>query len=161
MVKIVGIDPGLADTGVGIIRGEGLRVAGYSFGSISTSPRDSLPCRLHKIYSGIEDILKDEKPDMMVIEDVFSLGKFPVSGIVLGEVCGVVLLAGFHAGVRAIKVPVREVKQAVTGNGNAGKRQVGEAVQHFLEHDGPIRPDHASDALALAIMGLLRYDSLS
>jgi crossover junction endodeoxyribonuclease RuvC len=161
MVKVIGIDPGLADTGVGIVKGCDGRVSGYSFGCIQTSKNDTLPCRLHRIFSNVQDLLRDEKPDVMVVEDVFFLKKYPVSGIVLGEVTGVILLAGFQENVKSVKVPVREIKQVVTGNGNAGKKQLGEAVSRFLGHDGPIRPDHASDALALAIMGLLRYDRLS
>lgn len=160
MIKVIGIDPGLADTGVGIVRGCDGRVSGYSFGSISTSKHDTLSCRLHRIFSSVRDLLQDEKPDIMVVEDVFSLKKYPLSGIVLGEVTGVVLLAGFQADVKAVQVPVREIKQVITGNGNAGKKQLGEAVRRFLNHDDPIRPDHASDALAMAIMGLLRYDRL-
>ncbi|MFZ5563431.1 MAG: crossover junction endodeoxyribonuclease RuvC [Thermodesulfobacteriota bacterium] len=161
MIKVIGIDPGLADTGVGIVRGRDGRVSGYSFGSISTPKHDTLPCRLHQIFSGIQELLREEKPDLLMVEDVFFLKKYPVSGIVLGEVTGVVLLAGFQANVKAVQVPVREIKQVVTGNGNAGKKQLGEAVRRFLGHDGPISPDHASDALALAITGLLRYDRLS
>ncbi|MDY6833037.1 MAG: crossover junction endodeoxyribonuclease RuvC [Thermodesulfobacteriota bacterium] len=161
MVKVIGIDPGLADTGIGIVKGCDGRVSGYSFGCIQTSKNDALPCRLHRIFSNVQDLLRDEKPDVMVVEDVFFLKQYPVSGIVLGEVTGVILLAGFQENVKSVKVPVREIKQVITGTGNAGKKQLGEAVSRFLGHDGPIRPDHASDALALAIMGLLRYDRLS
>ena len=98
MITIIGIDPGLSATGVGIVRGNGHNVTGYSFGSINTLKSNSLPSRLDHIYSKLLQILKDEKPDLMVVEDVFSLAKYPKSGITLGQVTGVVLLAGWQAG---------------------------------------------------------------
>jgi len=157
MFKIIGIDPGLSATGVGIVRGNGLRVDGYSFGSINTSKTISLPARLDHIFSKLLHILKNENPDLMVVEDVFSLGKYPKSGILLGQVTGVVLLAGHHAGVLSVEIPVREAKQVLTGNGNASKMQLEEAVRHQLDHKGPIRPYHASDAMGLALIGFYRY----
>ena len=161
MIKIIGIDPGLSATGVGIVRGIGSTIKGYSFGSINTSKNNSLPDRLDHIFSKLLQILKDENPDLMVVEDVFSLEKYPKSGITLGQVSGVVMLAGHRAGVSSMAVPVREAKQVLTGNGNALKQQLEEAVRHRLQHPTPIRPFHASDALGLALIGLYRYEKLS
>ncbi len=156
-MKVVGIDPGLSSTGVGIIQGNGLKVDCFSFGSIETSKNTPLPGRLDNIYSGLISLLQKEQPDLLVIEDVFSLKKYPRSGITLGQVSGVILLAGFRAGVRAIQVPVREAKQVLTGNGNADKRQMEQAVRHQLNLKNRIQPDHASDALGMALIGLYRY----
>ncbi|MCK5417264.1 MAG: crossover junction endodeoxyribonuclease RuvC [Desulfobacterales bacterium] len=157
MVKIIGIDPGLAATGIGIVRGLGSRIDSYSFGSIDTSKNTSLPSRLDKIFSKLLQLLKSEKPDMMVIEDVYSLNRYPKSGIVLGQVTGVIQLAGFHAAVPSTEVSVREAKQILTGNGNADKKQLEKAVRHRLNHNLPIKPVHASDAMGLALIGLYRY----
>jgi crossover junction endodeoxyribonuclease RuvC len=157
MVTIIGIDPGLSATGVGIVRGNGHNVTGYSFGSINTLKSNSLPNRLDHIYSKLLQILKDEKPDLMVVEDVFSLAKYPKSGISLGQVTGIVMLAGWQTGVSSIEIPVREAKQVLTGNGNASKMQLEESVRHRLKHPSPIRPYHASDALGLALIGFYRY----
>ena len=157
MITIIGIDPGLAATGVGIVRGNGRSVAGYSFGSINTLKRNSLPNRLDQIYCKLLQILQAEKPDLMVVEDVFSLAKYPKSGITLGQVTGVVLLAGWQAGVASAEVPVREAKQVLTGNGNASKMQLEKAVRHRLKHQCAIRPYHASDAMGLALIGFYRY----
>ena len=99
MIKVIGIDPGLADTGIGIVRGSGLEVHGYAYGNISTSKQEPAACRLEQIYTKICRVLSDETPDLMVLEDVFSLEKYPQSGIVLGKVCGVLLLAGTQSGV--------------------------------------------------------------
>jgi len=157
MVKIIGIDPGLAATGVGIVSGHGSRIDSYSFGSIHTSKNTSLPSRLDKIFSKLLQLLKSEKPDLMVIEDVYSLNRYPKSGIILGQVTGIIQLAAFHAAVPSVEVSVREAKQILTGNGNADKQQFEKAVRHRLSHKAPIQPAHASDATGLALIGLYRY----
>jgi crossover junction endodeoxyribonuclease RuvC len=159
MPKVIGIDPGLAETGIGLVMGNGVKVDGYSFGTIHTSAHTGLPVRLHHIYSQLLAILTEEKPELMVVEDIFSVEKFPKSGIMLGKVTGVILLAGCQADVPVTEVPVREAKQILTGNGNADKAQLEKAVRHILNSDTPIKPSHASDALALALIGLFRYPS--
>jgi crossover junction endodeoxyribonuclease RuvC len=157
MVTVVGIDPGLAATGFGIVRGDGLKIDDFSFGSINTPRNISLPHRLEQIYSRLILVLEDAKPDLMVVEDVFSVEKFPKAGITLGKVSGVVLLAGCKTDVPAVEVPVREAKQILTGNGNASKKQLEKAVRHLLKLQTPIRPYHASDAMGLALLGLFRF----
>jgi crossover junction endodeoxyribonuclease RuvC len=157
MIKIIGIDPGLSATGIGIVRGNGSNLLGYSFGSINTSKNKSLPNRLSHIFSKILQILNAEKPDLMVLEDVFSLSEYPKSGITLGQVTGVVMLAACQADVASVEIAVREAKQVLTGNGNASKMQLEESVRHRLNHKSIIRPYHASDALGLALIGFYRY----
>jgi crossover junction endodeoxyribonuclease RuvC len=157
MIKIMGIDPGLAATGVGVVRGQGLRVAGYSFGCISTPSACRLPERLDRIFSHLLKLFSDEMPDIVVVEDVFSLKEYPQSGISLGHVSGVVMVAASRSRVRCAAISVREAKQVLTGNGNASKVQLESAVRRQLNHPGPIRPYHASDALGLALIGLFRY----
>ncbi len=159
MIKVIGIDPGLSATGVGIIRGHRSKIAGYSFGSISTSKKTPLPIRLEKIFSKLFQILTQEQPDLMVVEDVYSLDKYPKSGIILGQVTGIVMLAAVQTSVPSIEIPVREAKQVLTGNGNASKIQLEKAVRHQLKHAKPIRPLHASDAMGLALIGLYRYQN--
>ncbi|MCP3955320.1 MAG: crossover junction endodeoxyribonuclease RuvC [Desulfobacterales bacterium] len=160
MIKIIGIDPGLADTGIGLVQGEGTRLSGYSYGCIKTSSQDKTPTRLDCIYTKISKLLADEKPDLMVVEDVFSLHKYPKSGIDLGKVTGVILLAGNRAGVPVTELAVREAKKILTGSGNADKQQLERAVRRIICAPEPIRPFHASDAIGLAVIGLYRYDRL-
>ena len=157
MIKVLGIDPGLADTGIGIVRGSGLKIQGHAYGTISTAKNESVPCRLEQIYTKVCRVLAEERPDLMVLEDVFSLEKYPQSGIVLGKVCGVLLLAGIQSGVPLTEIPVRQAKQILTGNGNASKDQLERAVRGTLGVAAPIRPFHASDALGLALIGLFRH----
>ncbi|ACN16136.1 RuvC [Desulforapulum autotrophicum HRM2] len=156
MVKVIGLDPGLAGTGIGVIEGRGTDIADYSFGSISTHKDDPTHSRLNTIFTRVCDFLCQEKPDLVVIEDVFSLEKYPGSGIMLGKVSGVLLVAAFKAGARVEELSVREAKRVVTGSGSADKNQVEKSVRNILNHPHPIRPFHAADALALALAGFYR-----
>jgi len=156
-IKIVGIDPGLAGTGIGIIEGNKTDICGYSFGSIATDAKDPIPLRLHRIYSKTLELLRELKPEHVVIEDIYSLEKYPGSGIMLGKVSGVLLLAAYNAGLDVEEIPVREVKKIISGNGSADKFQMERAVRNLLKHKEPIRPFHASDALGLALTGYYRY----
>ena len=155
--RVVGVDPGLAGTGIGVVEGNASSVVRYSFGCVVTASADSLPFRLDTIYTRVRSFLADQTPDLVVIEDIYSLDKYPESGILLGKVSGVLLVAAFRAGVRVEEVAVREAKKIICGNGNADKFQMERAVRHFLNHPEPIRPFHASDALGLAITGYFRY----
>lgn len=157
MIKVVGIDPGLAGTGIGVIQGNRKEILGYSFGSISTKAADPIPFRLHTIYSKISDFLNEQQPDYVVIEDIYSLEKYPGSGIMLGKVSGVLLVAAYKAGLAVEEISVKEAKKIVSGNGSADKYQMERAVRHLLKHSHPIRPFHASDALGLALTGYYRY----
>lgn len=158
MFKVVGIDPGLAATGVGLVKGRRGKVAAYSFGCITTAAGDPLPVRLERIFSKLTNLFDAEKPDLVVIEDAFSLKEYPKSGISLGQVSGVVLLAVARDKTAWAGVSVREAKQVLTGNGKATKLQLESAVRHQLGHPTAIRPFHASDALGLALIGLMRSD---
>ncbi len=157
MMKVVGIDPGLAGTGIGVIEGNKNHILGYSFGSIETHSKDPIHSRLHTIYSKVQNFLQNQAPDRVIIEDIYSLEKYPGSGIMLGKVSGVLLLAAFEAGLEVEEIPVREVKKIISGNGNADKYQMERSVRNILKHEERIRPFHASDALGLALTGYYRY----
>ena len=156
-MKVIGIDPGLAATGIGIVTGTGLKVCDAVFGGIYTAKERSLPDRLARIHDRLSELLQQESPDLMVVEDIFSLDRYPKSGINLGKVTGVILLAGQKCRLPVLEVPVREAKKVLTGNGNASKVQLEKAVRHLLAFANPIKPFHASDALALALIGMFRF----
>ncbi|RJQ70953.1 MAG: crossover junction endodeoxyribonuclease [Desulfobacteraceae bacterium] len=156
-LKIIGIDPGLAATGIGVLTGSCNKVVTYAFGSITTPSNTDQGFRLEKIFSRLHTLIAEEKPDLLVIEDIFSLEQYPKSGIALGKVCGVILLAGQQTHVPVREIAVREAKQVLTGNGNASKEQLEKAVRLSIRCPDPIRPYHASDALGLALIGLFRY----
>lgn len=157
LVKIIGIDPGLAATGVGIVQGRGMQVQHFAYGTIRTPAHHPQAERLVRIYHRLRGLLADEAPDLMVVEDAFSLERYPKSGLTLGKVTGVVLLAGGLMGLQVVQVAVREAKAVLTGNGNADKDQMEGAVRRALGQNAPIRPDHAADALGMALVGLYRY----
>lgn len=157
MLKVIGIDPGLAGTGIGLVQGDGQKISGYSFGSINTDKKDSLYLRLNLIYTQTLDFLCKQSPDIVVLEDIFSLKQYPNSGITLGKVTGVLLLAAYKSGASIYEIPVKEAKKLVSGAGSADKYQVEKSVRNFLNHPKEIRPFHSSDALALAIAGFFRY----
>jgi crossover junction endodeoxyribonuclease RuvC len=160
MIKCLGIDPGLATTGIGIVLGRDFDIKSYSFGSITTSKNMPLPARLNHIFDKISALVEKEKPNLIIVEDIFSLKKYPKSGITLGKVTGVILLAASRFEAPVLEIPVREAKKILTGNGNASKKQLESAARHLLEHHEPIKPDHASDAIALAIIGQIRYEKM-
>jgi crossover junction endodeoxyribonuclease RuvC len=160
MTKIIGIDPGIAATGIGIVEGAGLKIERYSFGSIQTSKNNSLSHRLNQIFSKLLHMLNDTRPDLMIVEDIFSLQKYPKSGLDLGKVSGVILLAGSQVNVPTLEVSVREAKQILTGNGNASKKQLEKAVRNLLNLAVPIKPSHAADAMAMALIGLFRKKTI-
>ena len=155
-MKVLGIDPGLAATGVGIVWGSRMKPAGYSYGCIYTRSGEPIGQRLDRIFQRVRGLIEAEAPDLVVIEDVFSLDRYPKSGINLGKVTGVILLAGCRSGVDIREVAVREAKQVLTGNGNAAKEQLERTVRRIIRSPERIRPYHASDALGLALIGLYR-----
>lgn len=154
--KVIGLDPGLASTGVGIIKGSPEKIVSYGFGCIETSPSMPQQYRIHKIYTEITDLIEREEPSLIVIEDIFSLPKYPKSGIILGKVTGAIMAASANFGVDMVEVQVRLAKQILTGNGKATKEQLEKAVRSNLKHNEKIKPYHASDALALAMIGIVR-----
>jgi crossover junction endodeoxyribonuclease RuvC len=156
MPKIIGIDPGLADTGIGIVEGSAGCVESYAFGSIGTDAKQTIARRLDRIYTRLCAVFAEEAPDLVVVEAAFSLPENPRSGITLGKVCGVILLSACRSRIPVAEVAVREAKQVLTGNGRASKEQLEAAVRHILGRTDPIRPYHASDAVALALIGLYR-----
>jgi crossover junction endodeoxyribonuclease RuvC len=156
-VKVIGIDPGLAATGIGIVTGWGTSVTSHAYGSIRTAAGEDTARRLEAIFDGVMRVLETERPELMIVEDVFTTDRFPPSGIVLGKVSGVILLAGQRWGLTVREVAVREAKRVLTGNGNASKAQLERSVRQALNAPAAIRPFHASDALGLALIGLYRY----
>jgi len=154
--RALGIDPGLAATGYAVI---GTRTQGGElchWGSIRTTSGRPVPGRLQIIYKGVDDLLKKWRPVIMVVEDVYVLDTYPRAAIQLGEVKGVVYLAAQDNAVEVVTVKPTEAKSCLTGNGRAPKHQVSRAVRRILDLDRDIKPDHASDAAALALIGLSR-----
>ena len=158
-MRAIGIDPGLAQTGFGIVENLARGGKACEWGTIRTEP-DSPPARrLRIIYDEIRQLLETWKPDLLVLEDVFVLRQFPKAAIQLGEVRGVICLAAQEKNIPVLHVKVTEVKGALTGSGRADKTQMQKMVQRLLKIDRPLKSSHAGDALALALTGLSRNGS--
>jgi crossover junction endodeoxyribonuclease RuvC len=149
MKVILGIDPGLASTGYGIIHCAGSRFRCIAHGTIRTSPRDGIGERLVQIYQGISEIITTYDPGEAGIETVY-FSKNSRSAIPVAQARGVVLYALASRGVAFAEYTPLELKQAVVGNGRAEKIQVQEVLKMIFNLSETPSPDHAADALAAA-----------
>lgn len=160
MTLALGIDPGTATTGYGLVRlaSDGELVS-VKYGVILTSKDATPPARLEMIYDQMQDLLKEYKPDTAAVEKLF-FARNVTTGIAVGQARGVVMLAIQKAGLEAFEYTPKEIKNAVVGYGGADKRQVQEMVRALLQLDSIPKPDDAADALAVAITHLntRRYD---
>jgi crossover junction endodeoxyribonuclease RuvC len=152
---ILGIDPGLASTGFGAISCEGQSASLLKCGHIKTSKEDDMSRRLFHIYSDINELLTTVAPDLVAVENVFSLVRYPRAGILLGGVIGVIYLAVFQNNAGMKEITTKEVKNALVGYGGADKDQVRRTVQAMLRMEG-LPSFHAADALAVALTAFYR-----
>lgn len=149
-MKVLGIDPGSETLGWGVVEGSGLKYQLVDYGTVKSSPKESFSKRLLKIYDGVEAIIKEFQPDVISVEEAFYATNAKVA-IKLGQVRGVVLLAGEKARLEVAEYAPRLIKQTVVGYGNAEKHQVQEMVRMLLRMQKAPEPHDAADALAIAI----------
>jgi len=154
MTLALGIDPGTATTGYGLVRLErdGELVA-VKYGVILTPKDESASARLEMIYDGMNDLLKEFKPDTAAVEKLF-FSRNVTTALAVGQARGVVMLSLQKAGLEVFEYTPKEIKNAVAGYGGADKRQVQEMVRALLQLDSIPKPDDAADALAVAITHL-------
>ncbi|MEO8194471.1 MAG: crossover junction endodeoxyribonuclease RuvC [Gemmatimonadales bacterium] len=148
---VLGIDPGTAVTGYGVVQGE--RMASprlIECGIIRTKSRDPLASRLQEIYTGIAELIERHRPDALAIEDVFYARNVRTT-VVLGHARGVILLAAANARLVIAEYPPAEIKKAVVGTGAATKDQVQFMVARLLRLKSPPQPADASDGVAAAL----------
>lgn len=150
MKTILGIDPGTATTGWGVVRGEGQDLALVEYGTIRTPANTPLPERLLAIHREVTTLLETFEPDLVAVEQVF-FQKNVKTAMMVGHARGVVLLAAANAGLPIDEFTPNEIKQAVTGYGAADKQQMQDMVRMLLGLDSVPRPDDAADAVAAAI----------
>jgi crossover junction endodeoxyribonuclease RuvC len=150
MFRILGVDPGSACTGYGLISSDGNNFIYISSGAIVLPRKANRFEKLKKIYLGIEKVIKEFSPTHFAIEDVF-YSKNPRSALVLGEARGAAILAASLYGLPIYEYSAREVKQSVTGNGAAAKEQVNFMLGKLLKLEKPPENSDESDALAVAL----------
>jgi crossover junction endodeoxyribonuclease RuvC len=150
MTTLIGIDPGLASTGYGIIKFHGSRFTHVRHGVVTTCPDEPLPRRLLTIYTELKKLLCELRPDAAGVEDLHFTKSYS-SAMQVAHARGVVLLALGEAGIPVGVYTPQQVKAAVIGSGRAEKDQVQKLVGILLGLGSPPCPDHAADALAVAI----------
>ncbi|MCS7282620.1 MAG: crossover junction endodeoxyribonuclease RuvC [Anaerolineae bacterium] len=152
-MRVLGVDPGTATTGYGIVEETEREVRALAYGVITTPPGQPLPQRLQTIYRELQRLIQEWQPDEAAVEELY----FNVNvrtALSVGQARGVVLLALADAGLPVTEYGPGEVKQALTGYGGAEKRQMQEMVRMLLGLKKPPSPDDAADALAVAICHL-------
>ena len=146
----LGIDPGTAICGYGLVEESGGQLTAKTFGVITTSSKARMQDRLLKIHTELDALIKNFQPQIMGVEKLF-FGKNSTTAIPVGQARGVVLLCAAQNNLDVIEITPNEVKQSITGYGGADKAQVISMVTKILNLPAPPKPDDAADALAIAI----------
>jgi crossover junction endodeoxyribonuclease RuvC len=149
-VIVIGIDPGTANTGFGVVRVSGGRMAALDGGVIETDPECRTEQRLAKLHETLGELIRWHEPKAMALEELF-FGKNVASALSVGEARGVALLAAARQGLPCFDYTPQAVKKAVCGSGTADKGQIQRMVAGLLGLPKPPAPDHAADAFAVAI----------
>ena len=149
-MKVIGIDPGTATCGYGIVHESGGRLRAIAYGWWKTPAGRRPELRLRTIYEHVDDLIAEHAPDSVAIEESF-VGVDARTALSVGQARGVVMVACARAGVECIEYTPSGVKQAVCGYGRADKAQVGRMVKAILALPKVPTPNHAADALAVAI----------
>ena len=152
---ILGIDPGTANTGYGVVQGDGLGLVSLvECGVIRTRPRDPLADRLFEIFEGVSELIARHRPDALSVEDVF-YAKNVRTTVVLGHARGVILLAAEQRGLVVNEFAPAEIKKAVVGTGGATKEQVQFMLTRLLRLKSVPSPSDAADGVAAALACLM------
>lgn len=150
LMRILGLDPGTATTGYGVIEAVDGRLAVVTYGVITTSAQEDTPHRLQTIYQQLNQLIADYRPDTAGIEELF-FGRNITTAISVGQARGVLILALANAGIPIGEYSPPKIKDAVTGYGKADKAQMQMMVRSLLNLDETPRPDDAADGLAVAL----------
>jgi len=151
-MKILGVDPGLLRTGYGMIEARGPeQMKLLEAGVINTSAGDGISKRVSDIYENLTDVIKEHKPEVLVLEKLYSHYKHPTTSILMAHARGVICLACGLNNVELVNYASTRIKKAITGNGRAGKHQVQNMVKALLGLNTAPEPVDISDAIAMAI----------
>jgi crossover junction endodeoxyribonuclease RuvC len=149
-VKVLGIDPGTAACGFGIVQGSGGRLREVAHGWWRSTAAEAPELRLKRIFDGVVELIEAHAPDAVALEESF-VGADARIALSVGQARGAVLVAAASAGLPCTEYAPSQVKQAVCGYGRADKEQVGKMVKAILSLADVPKPNHAADALAVAI----------
>lgn len=149
-MRILGIDPGLATLGWGVVEKQGQKVLHIAYGTLETPPTDAFPKRLHDLFLGVKELCALYAPDEVAFEELF-FSKNVTTGIAVSAARGAAMVAAAEHTDALYEYTPMQVKQAVVGYGKAEKQQVQTMVKLLLSLEAIPRPDDAADALAIAI----------
>ena len=149
-MRILGIDPGYATTGFGLLQTEGAEIRLLNYGAVTTPAGMAFELRLQMLYNDMTELIGQTKPEAIAIEELF-FGHNVTTGIGVAQGRGVILLAAANAMVPIYEYTPMQVKQAVVGYGGAQKRQVMDMTRRILHLEKVPRPDDAADAIAIAL----------
>ncbi|MCA9940919.1 MAG: crossover junction endodeoxyribonuclease RuvC [Anaerolineales bacterium] len=160
-MRILGLDPGTAITGYGIIDALDGELVSVTYGVIRTHARDRDAFRLRQIFLALNDLITTYRPDAAAVEQVF-FGRNVTTAITVGQARGVLLLALENANIPIAEYSPPKIKETIVGYGNADKAQMQLMVRHLLHLDKTPQPDDAADGLAVAMTHYHyhRYESL-
>jgi crossover junction endodeoxyribonuclease RuvC len=147
---VLGIDPGTANTGFGVVERRAGRLVALDGGVITTRPEAPMQIRLANIHRRVCELLDEHLVTVISMEEIY-FGRNASSAVAVGQARGVVMLSAGQRRLDCVSYTPQQVKHAVCGTGRADKDQVGKMVQMLLSLEAPPRPDHAADALAIAI----------
>ncbi|HCL90841.1 MAG TPA: crossover junction endodeoxyribonuclease RuvC [Candidatus Atribacteria bacterium] len=147
---ILGIDPGLNNTGYGLIRYEKKKIELIDYGCVLTYKKDTFSIRIKKIYYKIKELIEKYNPHEVAIEEIF-FNKNVRSALTVSKVHGMIAITVALIGLELYEYTPLQIKQATVGNGRAEKHQVQSMVKILLNLSEIPQPDHAADALAVAI----------
>lgn len=159
-MRAMGIDPGTAICGFGVVDSEGSRLRPVTYGTIETTPDHSDAERLVMIYDGLRQLYDQYRPDVIGVEQLF-FNRNVTTAIAVGQARGVILLTAQQAHLPLLEFTPLQVKQGVTGYGRATKNQVIDMTMRLLGIRQKIKPDDAADALAMAIYAVYSSQSRS
>lgn len=150
-MRILGIDPGLGITGYGLIEVSSKELKVIEAGIVRSNSKYKIEKRLWQLYKKIVNLIKDTKPHVAVLEELYSHYKHPRTSILMGHARGIICLAVEHEKVQLVNYPVTRVKKAVTGRGHASKEQIQRTIASLLNLRAIPEPVDVTDALALAL----------
>lgn len=150
-MRILGVDPGLGTTGYGAVRAEGNRFQLIEGGVVSTHRSDPLEKKLLTLRKGFEQVIESCRPEIVILEELYSHAQHPRTAILMGHARGVLLSVCSDKALPVVHFPAKRVKKAIVGNGNATKAQIQEMVKTLLRLKQTPCPADVFDALALAM----------
>ncbi len=150
-MRILGVDPGINITGYGCVAVKGRTLVLEEAGVIKPQKSDNLSIRLTDLYDGFKEIIEDFKPNVVVVEEVFSHIKYPKTAIIMGHARGVIIVACGINKIDVVDYPATRIKKALTGSGHASKEQVQRMIMQVLNLNEAPSPLDITDALAVAV----------